>query len=274
MARKQLSQEMQDKIKSSLLSYAIYRPESAAVIAMTILLMGLGAMNLAWFPGDWWLWLAFGLAGEGLIVLSTLRDKKFYQKLLDDMFKREFDLDKLRAEDLRQKLARAMEYHERLVREIEREEEPVLDDYLLNMAHGLEDWIAQVYHLARGLDVYRHDPIIARDMESVPQELARFKKLLAQAEAGPVKEELKKTVAAKQAQWDTLKKLRDTMSRGQLQLEKTLASMGTVYMQVKLLGSKEVDSSRARRLQEDMTEQVHALADMRAAMEELYQVAE
>jgi hypothetical protein len=60
------------------------------------------------------------------------------------------------------------------------------------------------------------------------------------------------------------------MSRANLQLENTLAAMGTVYMQVRLLGAKDVDSGRVQRLQADMSEQVSALEDVSAAMDEVY----
>ena len=274
MLKKKLSQHVEEQLRKSVFSYAIYRPESALIIAMTIIAGGMSLLNLPWFPGEWWLWLLFGVAGESLIVWSTLHDDKFYQTLLDDVIRQEFNIDKLRSSELRQKLAKAIEYHELVFKEIEREDDPVLDDYLLKMAHSLEDWIARVHHLTTGLDAYRYDPIINRDMEAVPKELEKFKHLLALQPDNPVQEELEKTIAAKQAQWDTLQKLRDTMTKAQLQLENTLSAMGTVYMQVVLLGSKEAESPRAQRLQEDMVEQVRALEDISLAMDEVYQISE
>ena len=273
MSRRRISEEMKQEIQKAVLSYAFFRPESALVIAITIILVGLSLLNLSWLPGKWWLWLLFGLVGEALIMLTTLRDEELYKQVVDRMFHREFDVNKLRSPDLRQKLSEALEYRGSIVKEIEREEDPVLDDYLSDMARGLEDWLAQVYRLAQGLDVYWHDPVIARDMETVPKELEEFEKRLAKEKEGSVREELEKTVAIKRSQWDTLRNLRDTMAKAQLQLENTLAAMSTVYTQVVLLGAKDVDSSRARRLQQDMTEQISALADIGATMDEVYQMS-
>jgi hypothetical protein len=264
---------MKQQIQKAVLSYAFFRPESAVVIAMTILFVGLSLLNLPWLPGKWWLWLLFGLVGEALIMLTTLRDEELYKRVMDRMFHREFDIKKLRSSDLRQKLSKALEYRDLIVKEIEREEEAVLDDYLSDMAHGLEDWIAQVYRLAQGLDVYQHDPVIARDMETVPKELEEFEKRLAKDKEGSVREELEKTIGIKRSQWDTLKNLRDTMAKAQLQLENTLSAMSTVYTQVVLLGAKDVNSSRAQRLQQDMTEQISALEDIGATMDEVYQMS-
>jgi hypothetical protein len=271
MPQNRLSEKMKQQIRKAVLSYAFFRPESAVVIAITVIFIGLSLLNLSWLPGKWWLWLLFGLVSEALIMLTTLRDEGLYKQVMDKMFHREFDINKLRNPDLRQKLSKALEYRDSIVKEIEREEEPVLDDYLSNVAHGLEDWIAQVYRLAQGLDVYRHDPVIARDMETVPEELERFEKLLAREKEASVREELEKTIAIKQSQWDTLKNLRETMAKAQL--ENTLAAMSTVYTQVVLLGAKDVDSSRAQRLQQDMTEQISALADVGATMDEVYQMS-
>jgi hypothetical protein len=273
MSRKRLSEEMKQQIQKTVLSYAFFRLESAVVIAITILLVGLSLLNLSWLPGKWWLWLLFGLVGEALIMLTTLRDEELYKQVMDNMFHQEFDVKRLHSSDLREKLSKALEYRDLIVKEIEREEEPVLDDHLSDMARGLEDWIAQVYHLAQGLDVYRRDPVIARDIETVPQELEKYEKLLAEEKEGLVREELEKTVAIKRSQRDTLDNLRDTMAKAQLQLENTLSAISTVYTQVVLLGAKDVNSSRAQRLQEDMTEQISALADIGATMDEVYQMS-
>ncbi len=273
MPRRRISEEMKQQIQRAVLSYALFRPESAVVIAITIILVGLSFLNLSWLPGKWWLWLLFGLVGEALILLTTLRDEGLYKQVMDEMFHQEFDFKKLRSSDLRQKLSKALEYRDLIVKEVEREEDSVLDDYLSDMAHGLEDWIAQVYRLAQGLDVYQHDPVIARDMETVPKELEKYEGLLTGEEQDSVREDLEKTVAIKRSQWDTLKNLRDTMAKAQLQLENTLSSMSTVYTQVVLLGAKDVNSSRAQRLQQDMTEQISALEDIGATMDEVYQMS-
>ena len=273
MPRNRLDETIRQQLWRSVLSYAFFRPESALVIALTILLTGLSLFDLPWFPGEWWFWLLAGLAGEALLVLTTLRDDRVYRRVMDAMFRQEFDVRKLRTSDLRQKLSKALEYRDLILKEIEREEESVLNDHLASMARGLDDWIAQVYHLAQGLDAYWHDQVIARDMETVPRELEAFEKRLAREKGGPVREDLAETVAIKRSQWDTLKNLRDTMAKAQLQLENTLSTMSTVYTQVVLLGAKDVDSGRAQRLQKDMAEQIRALADIGATMDEVYRLS-
>lgn len=272
MNRDQLSKEMQEQIRKSLLSYSIFRPESAVVIALTLILTTLSVLGLPWFPGAWWMWLLFGLLGEGLIVLSSLRDQKFIQQVMNEVFHEKYDVRQLRNPDLRQKLVKALEYRELITKEIDRKPDEVLDEYLRDTARGLEDWIAQVYRLALGLDDDK-DQMVAREMQTVQQELNRFKAELVRQKGTAVQANIEKTISIKQAQWDALSSLRDAREKARLQLEDTLSAISTVYTQVVLLGSKDVNSSRAQRLQQDMLDQVHALQDTSDAMDEVYQTS-
>jgi NTP pyrophosphatase (non-canonical NTP hydrolase) len=270
MNRDQLSKEMQEQIKKSLLSYSIFRPESAVVIALTLIMVTLSILGLPWFPGTWWMWALFGALGEGLIVLSSLRDQKFYQQVMNEVFHEKYDARRLNNPDLRQKLLKALEYRELIAKEIDRKPDEVLDEYLRDTARGLEDWIAQVYRLALGLDDDM-DQRVAREMQTVQQELSRFKAELVRQKGTAVQASIEKTISIKQSQWDALSNLRDTREKARLQLEDTLSAISTVYTQIVLLGSKDVNGSRAQRLQQDMFDQVHALQDTSDAMDEVYQ---
>ncbi|MBU6358802.1 MAG: hypothetical protein KGS46_02135 [Chloroflexi bacterium] len=253
----------------SLFSYALFRPESAIVIALSISGAGATALGVSFVPGTWWMWLGLGLIGEVGIVWTTLRDDQLRHRILDEMFRQQFDLKSIVLPELRQKLVKALEYRDLLVREIGRKDNGTLDAHLFDVTRSMEDWIAQIYRLAQATDVYARDPVIARDLLSVPKELERFAAQRNQAQSKLVLDELDKTIAIKRQQWESLQRLRDAMAQAQLQLDHTLAAMGTVYMQAKLLGSNEANSGRAQRLQADMLEQVHQLEDTHAAMEEL-----
>ena len=53
----------------SLFSYALFRPESAIVIALSILGAGATALGVSFVPGAWWMWL--GLGGEAFVALAS-----------------------------------------------------------------------------------------------------------------------------------------------------------------------------------------------------------
>ena len=263
----------QVQARKAKLVYAFFSPISAVVIALTIMLVGFSWLGASWLPGAWWLWLSVGLLAEGVVLQRGLHNEQMGHRLRRELFRRQFDLTKLRQADLQAQCDQALEYHHRIMAEIERETEPVLDDYLYRIVGSLEQWIAELYRLAQGLDLYQHDTVIARDLQAVPGDLARLKSQLSQEPEAAVKAELEKTIATKQAQWNSLQALQGTMARAGLQLENTLSTMGTIYMQVVHLGAKDIDSGRVRRLQAEMSDQVLALEDISAAMDEVYRAS-
>ena len=84
--RQTASDRMLEEVKRSVFQYALFRPESAIVIALSILCAG-ASLVFPWFPGAWWLWLGFGALGEGALVLSTLKDEKFHRWVMDRLFR-------------------------------------------------------------------------------------------------------------------------------------------------------------------------------------------
>lgn len=259
-----------EQAKKDLLQYALFRPESAIVLALGIIGAGLRAINVPWMPGEWWMWLAGGGLGFGGIVLSTLKDPKFFQSVVSKTFVEQYDLTQIRSKELRAQVQQAIDYREMIVKEIQRQDNPVLDEHLMDAARRTEDWISQVYRLAQTLDLFENDKVVMRDMVYAPKELAQLQAQLRTALGSGVQMELARTIELKQKQINSLQNLRDTMQRARLQLANTLSAMGTMYMQVKVLSSRDVNSQRTSRLQTDMMEQVQSLEDTRAEMDELY----
>ena len=67
--------------------------------------------------------------------------------------------------------------------------------------------------------------------------------------------------------------LQNSMQRAELQLEHTLTAMGTIYSQLLLVGAKDVDSGRVRRLREEVAEEVNGLQDVLDSMDEVYETS-
>lgn len=264
------SEKARQRAFGAMLSHAFFRFESAVTVAMTIVLSGVPALRqpLPWW--DWSYWLILGLVAETIIVLMTLLDAELRKQIVREAFRQQFDARKLRSSQLRKQVEEALDYRESILDEIEREEDARLDDHLRVMARGLDDWITQIYRLAQDLDAYWQDKLIARDMRLVPAALEGLKKELASERTSSVQKQIRQVIVAKQAQWNTMKNLRDTSARARLQLENTLSAMGTIYSQVLLLGVKDVDSGRAQRLQKEVTWQVTSLQDIATTMDEVY----
>ena len=124
--------------------------------------------------------------------------------------------------------------------------------------------------LARRIDAYRGDDIIRRDREAVPKEIKELTARLNLERNPQVREQMSATLASKQQLAANLQDLADRMERADLQLDHSLAALGTVYSQTLLVGSSDVDSSRAERLREDIRGEVAALQDLVDSLNEVY----
>ena len=89
---------------------------------------GLALIGVPWVPFPFWVWLLGGLLGYGAIALSTLRDKKFYEQVVNKTFSEQFNVREIRSKELQSKVMKALEYRELMVKEIQRRDNPVLDE--------------------------------------------------------------------------------------------------------------------------------------------------
>jgi len=90
-------------------------------------------------------------------------------------------------------------------------------------------------------------------------------------EANPrVLTQMETTLASKQQLQRNLEELDNRMERADLQLDHSLAALGTMYSQTLLIGSKDVDSDRADRLRGDIRDEVSALQDIVESLNEVY----
>ena len=83
--------------------------------------------------------------------------------------------------------------------------------------------------------------------------------------------QIKQTIAQQRAQLQQLDRLESTMDRAELQLDVALSAMGTIYAQMQLVGAKDIDSSRAQRLRDNIADQVDSMHDILQAMDEVHQ---
>lgn len=266
------SDVLQTKARRELWSFAFFRLESALVIGATIVLTGLSFLGAPWLPGSWPLWLGVGLVSEGALIASTVSDGRLYRKFLDKLFADQFDLGRLQSKELQTKVSQALGYHTQILEAVERKQSS-FDDSLYRIIQDLERWVAQVYELALNLDAYRHDPVLARDLKSAPEELKTLKEKLVFESSERVQTQLQSAYDAKTQQWQALQSLLDSVEGASLQLDNTLAAMSTLYTQTLNLNAKELDTNRTQDLQREMRQQVQALEDMTSAMDDVYKLS-
>ncbi len=85
-----------------------------------------------------------------------------------------------------------------------------------------------------------------------------------------MRQQIETTLADQRRLQENIAELDNRMQRADLQLDSSLAALGTVYSQLLLIGSKEVDSDRAERLSADISNEVVSLQDVVDSINEVY----
>lgn len=260
--------ELHRKAQGAILQYAFFRWESAVTLAGTLLLTALLPRPFPWWPV--WGWPLLGLLGLAAIVYSSLTDAGTNARILQELFRMQFDPRRIRDESLRAEVETALEYQRSIEAQVRGQRPGVLRERLEDTAGQLSDWIGNVYRLAVRLDAYRGDALLAQERKQVPQELKTLAARREQESDPAVRRKLNEVLESKEEQWQTLQALDARMKQAELQLEQSLTALATFYSQVQLVDVQELDSGRAERLQADIQEQINRLDDLLRSINEVY----
>ena len=259
---------IEQQAQKALLKNAVFRLESAFMVGSSILASVFLPNVISWLP--WWLWPIVGVVGEAAIIWSSLTDKNEQQKVVESLFREKYNANGLRDRALRGKLAEAEQYRQRIQEVVDQQRTGVLRDRMKSTTAQVYDWVANMVALARRLDTFRMDPLIRRDLDSVPKEIKQLEARLNLERDARVRQQMAATLESTRRQNETLLELAGRMERADLQLDHSLSALGTVYSQLLLIGSKDVDSDRADRLREDIRGEVLALQDLVESLNEVY----
>jgi adenylate kinase family enzyme len=261
-------EQLEQDVGKALLRNAIFRMESALMVGGTLLATVFLPNVIPWIP--WFVWPIVGVIGEVAIIVSTLTDKAEQQKAVEALFREKYSFAGIHDRALLSKLNEAEQYRKRIQAVADQHRAGLLRDRMKRTTDQVYDWIANMVALARRLDTYRSDRLLRRDLENVPREVERLKARL-QAERDPrVRDQMSETLESNREQAASLSELRSRMDRADLQLDHSLAALGTVYSQLLLIGTKDVDSDRAERLRDDIQGEVLALKDIVDSLNEVY----
>ena len=260
--------ELQQKAQSVILQYAVFRWESAMIVAVTIILTFLLRKPFPWWPIFGWPLL--GLLGLVAIVYSSLIDAETNARVLLNQFQEQFSPGALQDKNLRQQVQNGLEYQRRIEMQVRKQRPGLIRDKLEQTANQLTDWLSNVYQLAVRLDAYRADDLLARERTAVPKEIEQLNAQL-RLEGNPaVKQQLQETIASKGKHWQALRELDARMQQAALQMDQSLTALATIYSQVQLVDAQGIESGRAERLQSDIREQVDRLNDLVSSINEVY----
>ncbi|MFN2276536.1 MAG: hypothetical protein ACK2UR_02870, partial [Candidatus Promineifilaceae bacterium] len=108
MASKE-DESLRERVQKAMFREAIFRPESALVISIALLLAVFAPQVgfLDFIP--FWVWLLGGVGAEAALVYSSLTDPEFGRKVAAKVLRKEFEPQQLQDPRLRERMAEALD---------------------------------------------------------------------------------------------------------------------------------------------------------------------
>lgn len=266
MTEKQVSSEVRQRAFGAVLTNALFSWQSIITVLITgILFMAAPEPFAGWQP---WFWLVAGGLAELALVGAALTDEDAAQEAVAREFENKYDLRQVKSPVSRQRLQSALEYR-RSMMNLSQRHKGAMRLSLKQTVADVDDWIAHMYDLALHIDAFDSNELVDRDRKMVPQQLEKTQIRLDREQDPAIRRDLEQQVRQLEQQLTNLQATVNSVKRAEIQLESTLTSLATIYAQMSLLGTKEVDSSRAQRLRLEIQDEVSSLQDTLEAMDEV-----
>ena len=257
------------KAASALLANALLRWETLVTVMVTVILfLFVRDVNLPFVEWQPWFWLVLGGLAEAAFIAATLTDPEATEQALAEDFEREYDLRNIRNRVSRDRLRDAFEYRRNMLKLIDRSK-GTMRIRLRTLVNDISDWIAHMYNLAEHIDLFESNELVLRDRQQVPQQIEKVKARIGREDDERVRQDLEIQLSRLQQQQMNLEATFSNIKRAEIQLESTLSSLGTVYAQMSLLGTKETDSAKGQRLSVEVKDEIDKLQDTIDAMDEV-----
>lgn len=258
--------DVRSRATGAVITNALFRWESLVTIAVTaILFLFVPTPFTWWLP---WFWIVAGLIAEAALVVSAISDPNASAEAVAREFESKIDLHQIKNAVSRKRLEDALEYRRNMMKLAE-QYSGGMRAQLQQTISDVNDWITQMHDLALHIDSFESNELVERDRRMVPQQLEKVQLRLKQETDPGVQKDLQEQASRLQLQIDNLNSTANSIKRAEIQLDSTLSSLGTIYAQMSLLGTKDVDSSRAQRLRQDIKDEVSGLQDTIDAMDEV-----
>ncbi len=257
---------IQQRARAALVSRALLRRESLITLGLTALLASSGLQPLPdWQP---WYWLVGGALALVALAAGHLNDEDDSRAARRREFASQFNIDSIRNATSRERLRRALEYSAAMQQLVDLHQ-GALRESLRQTVADVEDWIDHMVTLARHIDTFEENELIARDLRSVPRKIEQVQLRLEREQDPALRSELQHQLEQLRQQLENLNATVSSGKRAAIRLENTLSSLGTVHAQMTLLGTRKVDSAGAQRLRLEIQEELGALQDTIEAMDEM-----
>jgi len=261
-----MADQVHQRAVGAVLKQALFRWESAVTVALTAILFLFVQNPFPWWQD--WFWLVGGALAEVALVVSALTDEQANIEAINKEFEAKYDLRQIKNRVARERLERALEYRRNMLALVKRHSGAMRIN-LQQTVNDVNEWISHMYDLAQHLDAFEDNELVERDRQAVPQQIRSAQERLKVEKDPTVQKDLQDQVNQLQQQLTNLEATANSAKRAEIQLESTLSSLGTIFAQMSLLGTKEVDSGRAQRLRLEIQDEVSSLQDTIEAMNEV-----
>lgn len=263
---------LQQRVQKAIWQESFLRWESGVVLALTAMLTVFSAVGVPLVDFvPFWAWLLGGVVAEAGLVYSSVLDPEFGRRVITKMLTNEFKPERLKDKKLQQQMNEALDYRSRIEKGIREHTDSVLRDELIETASQIDDWLENIYDLARRIDRYQEErEVLHRDRVRAESRMTQLNAEFARASNPAVKDQIQTTLDSLHRQLQTLQTLEGTIQRARLQLENSLTHLGTIYSQTMLVDAKDIDRGSARRLRHEIAEEVTELNDLLLSMDEVY----
>ena len=216
-----------------------------------------------------WFWLVGGGLAALAFIYSNFTDPDAVREALSRRFESQYDLSQIRDRSSREYLKDAMEYRHNMLA-LTKQARGTLRSHLLQTVDDINDWIGHMYNLAQYIDAFEGNELVKRDRREVPRQLEKTRRRMEKEEDPDVRRDLERQVRQLEQQLANLEASSNGVRRAEIQLESTLASLGTVYAQMARLGTRSVDNASAQRIRLEIQDEVAGLQDTIDAMGEVH----
>jgi hypothetical protein len=263
-------------IRSARFEYALFRWESAVVIALTIFTTAAAiiAGRLELLPQwSWMTCLTFGVVAEAGLIYASMTDPNVNHRVVSKRLQQHFGAQHVQASDVQEYLKRAFDYRARI--------EAVLRGHRgLKTRNGLDltvtqidGWLANICRLAERLDAFLAETRIqSAEKVQVQQRAENLRQQLAAETDTKTSRRVEEMVASLEHQLSTIEILERTIERGQLQLESAVTSLGTIYTQAMLAGARGEEAGIARQISFEISEEAQQIDAVLSAIERIHDI--
>lgn len=242
------------------------------VILFLFVINVLTSLGGTFFP--WFLFPAAAFIIPAFIIFTAIMLKEDDSPAARERRKAEFDQRHAMAAGesmsaaLQAKVNTARTYQKQINSMAQTAKSPLKKSHLNDLAAQVNEWVGSVEAMAKQVDDFHRNDVIQNDLRNVPASVRTLMRQLENEHDPAVQAQIERTLKARAGQLQALEKLQSRIRQSEVQLESTIAAIGTIYSQALAIQSTDQIADYDH-LSKEVDEQAKALRDQLEALEEV-----